>query len=405
MRNWSPNHLGGLTLLSFALGAYACSASGGSDRPSGASGSSAGGSGGTSSGGIGNVGNVGGSNNTGGFGNIGNIGGSSGSSTVGPDGCAAVSQKPEVITSYSAIALFIMQDFTGTMVTGVPSGSPNSWPNSVNALTGFVNDPASQGLDVGLGFFPPTSGLPDAQCGGCVPVVPIGPITQTGPQIVNAMNSNTPNPLNFTPLQCGLQGMISACQAFMQQTGERCVAVFVTDGNTADPAPPGCDTNTANLLNIVSQGNAAGVTTYALGVVSGAMAFVNQVAQAGGTNTGFDVTQGSQAFLAALNSIRSSVAVQTTLDCQWIIPDSTTGQTIDPSKVNLNFTPGGGTAQQIAQVPSQSDCAAAGNGWYYDDPTNPTQVLVCPQTCDMLKASTDGQVDLLFGCDTVVWVK
>jgi len=221
--------------LSFALGAYACSASGGNERPGASGGSSAGGATGGSN--TGAVGNIGGSTSTGGFGNIGNFGGSSGTSTVGPDGCAAVSQKPEIITSYSAIALFIMQDFTGTMVSGFPSGSPNSWPNSVSALTGFVNDPASQGLDVGLGFFPPTSGAPDAACGGCVPVVQIGPIAQTGPPIINAMNSNTPQALYFTPLQCGLQGMISACQAFMQQTGERCVAVFVTDGNTTDPPP------------------------------------------------------------------------------------------------------------------------------------------------------------------------
>jgi hypothetical protein len=236
-------------------------------------------------------------------------------------------------------------------------------------------------------------------------VVPIGPLTQTGPQIISALNGNTPSPLNFTPLQCGLQGMLAACQAFMAQRGVRCVAVFVTDGNTTDAAPSGCDINLQNLLNMVAQGNAQGVQSYALGVVSSSMTFVNQVAQAGGTNTGFDVTQGIDAFIAALNSIRSHVAIETQLDCQWGIPPPTGGQTLDPSKVNLQFTPEGGTAQQIPQVTSQADCAAAGNAWYYDDPSSPTSVLVCPQTCDMLKNSTNGQIELLLGCETVVWGK
>jgi hypothetical protein len=174
----------------------------------------------------------------------------------------------------------------------------------------------------------------------------------------------------------------------------------VTDGNTADPAPPGCNFDTNFLLNIVAQGNAQGVQTYALGMVPSSMTFVNQIAQAGGTNAAFDATQGTAAFVAALN-----VAIATTLDCQWNIPPPPNGQRLDPTKVNLQFTAGGATPQQIVKVPSASDCAAAGNGWYFDDPNNPTQVLVCPQTCDMLKASTDGQVDLLLGCESIVWVK
>lgn len=339
--------------------------------------------------------------------------------------CGAVTAAPEQIIvykdatvtdttyTYSPVALFIMQDRTGTMVTGFPSGSPNSWPNSIAALQAFTSDPASAGLDVGLGYFPPTSNAPDAQCMGCAtPVVPIQGIKTAGPAIISSMNANTPNPLNFTPLQCGLQGMIDACATYMKTSaGEKCVAVFVTDGNTTDPAPAGCDTNTTNLLKIVSDGRAAGVETFAIGMVPGALTFLNQVAQAGGTNAAIDVSAGTSAFINALNTIRGKVANQTShqvvtqqvistpLQCQWKIPLPPDGQTFDPNRVNLQFTPAGGTASQFLFAPDLASCGTTPNTWYFDDPTKPTQVLLCPATCDAVKASAGARIDLQFGCE------
>jgi hypothetical protein len=399
-----------VTILSAAIGALVAPACGANDAGNGdaqlggSSGSTQGGSSGRSGSG------GGGRGGSGGTGTIkfdaDNSGGSSGSTPV-DGGCTGLSSAAESVVVYEPIALFIMQDRSGSMVTGFPAGSANSWPNSVAALNTFVTDPASQGLEVGLGFSPPTSNSPDAACGGCIPVVPIGPIAQTGPQINAAMNANAPNPLNFTPLQCGLQGMIDACVAFMAQRGMQCVGVFVTDGNTQDPTYPGCDTNITNLLKIVSDGQTKKVKTFALGLVSGALQFVDQVAQAGGTNKGFDLTQGgAQAFVAALNAIRATVTTQTKLPCQWFVPPSPGGQTLDPNKVNLQFSPSpGAPPQPVGHVASQSDCAAAGGGWYYDNPNAPTKVIACPETCTLLTNSKDGQVDLIFGCKTINAVK
>lgn len=235
-----------------------------------------------------------------------NSGGSAGS---GRDGACVA----------SSIALLVMQDRSGSMVSGSPTGSPNSWPDSVAGLNAFVIDPASQGLDIGLGFFPQIGGTA-GNCLGCNQLaVPIGPIAQTGPLINSVMSASTTTPTNeFTPLQCGLQGMIDACLAYIQQHTEGCVAVFVTDGNTSDPTPQGatCDTNLADLLKIVSDGYAKGVKTFALGLVTGALSFVNQVAQAGGTNSAFDTQGSTQGFVAALDAIRANVTVQTTVPCQ-----------------------------------------------------------------------------------------
>src|SRR6185295_9754788 len=94
--------------------------------------------------------------------------------------CSAVKQVPEkitvykdatvtdTITTYKPVALFIMQDRSSSMWTGNPSpASPESWRNSTNAVTAFVHDPASQGIDVGLGVFPPMNPIDSNNQGDC----------------------------------------------------------------------------------------------------------------------------------------------------------------------------------------------------------------------------------------------
>jgi hypothetical protein len=48
--------------------------------------------------------------------------GGTGQGGGGGDGCPAIRQKPEQVVTYKPVALFIMQDRTGSMVTGFPSG-------------------------------------------------------------------------------------------------------------------------------------------------------------------------------------------------------------------------------------------------------------------------------------------
>jgi hypothetical protein len=224
--------------------------------------------------------------------------------------------------------------------------------------------------------------------------------------IGSAMSSNAPNPLNITPLECGLRGMVNVCLQYMSMSpiGERCVAVLVTDGNTMDPTP--CDANVANLVGIVTDGLNKGVKTFTLGLQGSDPNFLDQIAQAGGTMAHIDASGGVQAFVSALNMIRSSITIATPLPCQWRIPEPPAGSRFDPTKVNVDFTPPGGKPQSFGHVESEADCArATGDAWYYDNsakPADATQVIACPNSCSgTLHNSIGAEVDVLFGCDTV----
>jgi hypothetical protein len=320
-------------------------------------------------------------------------------------GCPAIRQKPEQVVMYKPVALFIMQDRTGSMVSGFPSGCACSWGNSTMALNAFVNDPMSTGLDVGLSFF---GGQDKTVCDGSdcgQAVVPIEPIAMAAQPIVQAMNANTPNPANITPLECGLRGMINACLLYTSQSpiGETCVAVLVTDGNTMDPTP--CDGTVSDLVQIVADGHAKGVNTYTLGLQGSDPNFLDQIAQAGGTMAHIDASASVQSFVDALNSIRQRITIKMPLPCTWKIPAPPMGTTFDPNKVNVQYIPPGGTVQSFGHVNSQADCArASGDAWYYDnaaDPTKATQVIACDNTCNGVLHDSVGEVDVAFGCDTI----
>jgi hypothetical protein len=153
--------------------------------------------------------------------------------------------------------------------------------------------------------------------------------------------------------------------------------------------------------------------TFTLGLPGSDATFLNQLAQAGGTSQSIDVTQGVQTFINALNSIRDTTAmttsmqvvtstvISTPLPCQWGVPPPPSGEMLDPQKVNLQFTPAPGAVPiDFGYVASEADCANTTNAWYYNNPTAPTEIFACPSTCSTITATNDGRVDLLFGCAT-----
>jgi hypothetical protein len=342
--------------------------------------------------------------------------------------CGAVAEVPEQITvykeasvtdttyTYTPVALFIMQDRSGSMVTGFPPpASPMSWDNSTAAITAFVNDPMSKGVDVGLGTFPAgAANTADCSMGSdCgTPVVPIAPLPGNAQNMISAMNAQKPNsPLALTPTECGLRGMINQCLTFHSNSpaGEKCVAVLVTDG-----VPDQCDTTQSDLVQIITDGHSKGIDTYTLGLPGADLNVLNQYAMAGGTGMAIDVSGGAQAFIAALNSIRAKVAhtdkhtvvtshvIQTPLKCEWKIPPQQMGAPpLDPEKVNLQYTPPNAQPVQFGHVPGASMCPPTANAWYFDDEKTPTQIFLCPNTCAAVDNVMGARIDILLHCPRI----
>jgi hypothetical protein len=85
------------------------------------------------------------------------------------------------------------------------------------------------------------------------------------------------------------------------------------------------------------------------------------------------------------------------LDYARTIPTTTT---IDPNLVNVQIAVGGGMTVNVGRVMSMAECAASG-GWFYDNPTTPTQIILCDQSCNPLKMAAGSRVQVLYGCPWV----
>ena len=111
----------------------------------------------------------------------------------------------------------------------------------------------------------------------------------------------------------------------------------------------------------------------------------------------------STAWSVFLDAIATRVEETARIDCAVPIPDPPDGEMIDPTKVNVLLQTEDDT-MPFRKVPGEGDCGTFG-GWYYDDDSAPTEVILCPASCDMaqevLRDTGAAGVAVQFGCDTL----
>jgi hypothetical protein len=319
--------------------------------------------------------------------------------------------------------IYIMNDQSQSMTCAIPTGG-DRWTAMTKAITGFVTSTNAAGLGVGIQYFGQQGNGSDPNPGSSCNVadytpadVEIAPLPGNAQAIITSLGRHKPT--TYTPTPAAIDGAIAHAKAWATAHPDHIVTVVLaTDGE-----PNKCG-NAADRIGSVAASAAAAfagspqIRTYVIGIIGGSAANggqgcnldpappnkpdLNRVAQAGGTNTAFivDAATGdtSAQFLDALNQIRGAAVVP----CQYILPASVPGKTIDPNKVNVRFTPGGGTKTDLLQAPGVASCDATTGGWYYDNPAAPSKILLCPATCDKVKADAKAAVDVLIGCTTNV---
>ena len=275
----------------------------------------------------------------------------------------------------------------------------DKWINVRDALKLFVGNPKYTDLGVGLQFFPIRK-----QCNVDAyqtPAVPLQLQAQAAGPIIAALDAQemaggTP----MVPLLEGLYGYLHTTGT----TNRKQVLVLATDGFPDDNC---LDTDNGQVLantfdNAIAVAKTAfngtpSIPTFVIGVGTELTA-LNDVAAAGGTTaaTIVDTSSGSDtqaAFVAALDNIRKRA-----IPCDFAIPSGP----IDVNATNVTYTPGSGPSEQLVFVGSDTDCTKApDNGWYFDNEANPTEVILCDATCNIVKEDDLGKVSLVFGCPRI----
>jgi uncharacterized protein YegL len=312
------------------------------------------------------------------------------------------------------IAIYIMLDKSGSM-------RGNKWDTAKSSITTFVNDPTSEHIDVALQYFPINGG----QCTGAgydTPAVAMGPLPANAVNITNSLIAT--NPDGTTPIEGALNGLTIFCNDFqLANPDEQCVGVLITDGE-----PQACQTLHGPLIGIADAAyNNWFVKTFTVGMSGADFTLLNPMAEVGGTDCtpnpdgspnpidGFacDVSAG-MTLLAAFEAIREYVTTVETkteyrtetttkiAECEWGIPDPPEGEEFDRDMVNVVFSEPGKDDVIIGRVSRKRKCDDVEHGWYYDDPDNPTQIIVCDQTCQHITSVEGGIIDIQFGCETKI---
>ena len=276
------------------------------------------------------------------------------------------------------------------------------WDPISAATKAFFADTASQGFNASMTFFPEI-GAESVRCTDTVYVDPdVAPTALPSTAFATALDVIPTQPWRpGTPTVYVLRGVFSFVDQQIAGRPGRYVVVLVTDGY-----PSGCSNNRiADVVSVVSQ-RAATIPTYVIGVnnppISGApdtTSNLNQVAVAGGTNQAFLIDTGNPAattaaFKTAIEQIRGGVAIS----CNLAIPTPPDNRRFDKEKVRVNYASGSGTPTSLTYDPS---CAGM-NGWRYDDPANPTQIVLCAGACSTVQADPNASLSIDFECERVI---
>lgn len=321
----------------------------------------------------------------------GSLGGSGTSGGNGSSGGASGGLVGQACATSSAsgtaepVSLVFMIDRSGSMKFN-PSPNPK-WDSVVTGLKSFFGDGRSAGLSAAAQVFPQGSN----QCTVAnyqTALVPMTALPDTGGVIGKALDANGPNKDFNTPTVPAVQGAVFQAQQ-LKAAGKKTAVVLVTDGE-----PNGCN-STVQSSATAAGGGLPDIRTYVIGV-GDQLDNLNTIAAGGGTTKAVFISTTSPQqittdFVNALGEIRKQA-----LSCDYALPAPPSGEQLDTGRVNVQWTPNGGAAQTLDY---SADCAG-GKGWRYDNPSNPTRILICDASCTDVLGNAQGKIDIVFGCKT-----
>jgi hypothetical protein len=300
--------------------------------------------------------------------------------------------------------MFIMLDQSTSMNEALPGTMPvqTRWDAVTSAIVNFLNAPQSNSLSVGIQYFGQLmpGGTPGASSCDVAAYstadVEIGSLGD--PNVVTALTQSIMRhrPSTFTPTAPAVAGAIAHAKTWAAAHPDRpTIVVLATDGFPSECTPTDPQVIATDIVAPAAAVPADAAKnsrnrTFVIAAGSSGFAGLNSIAQAGGTGGPFVVadsaTSGAQITDALIQISHTNLA------CTYTIPMPDGG--FDPSLLNVRITRTGQSPVLLDLLKPGTICSSAG-GFFYDSPTAPTHLILCPSTCDSLVL---GQIEIIVGC-------
>jgi hypothetical protein len=219
------------------------------------------------------------------------------------------------------------------------------------------------------------------------------------------------SPQGYTPIIGTVMGAYSFLHQNADQfTGNRFVVLLTDGAETCDPD------NLALLVDKAYEASVFGIRTFVLGAPGseGARAFLSQIAFNGGTASDpacdhsgapadagdchMDMTLPGMDFATELAANLQAISAEA-LSCVFDVPEPDPGDPpVDPAKVNVKYSSGGGPEEYIYQDYSLPCDDPANMGWQYID--NNTKIQLCAGACEQITNDPEATISIELGCQT-----
>jgi hypothetical protein len=335
--------------------------------------------------------------------------------------CNGWKSEPEVLP----VVLMLVVDNSASMNErpGRSQGGGTKWEITRDALASTIDGmPATAA--VGVLFYPNmnTSGSdverPIDQCVNINALIPIDLLGSPGSAQRNSIsNGLTTRPAGSTPTHDAYDYALVHGMNVSRLPGNRFM-LLITDG--APTLAKGCqggglpDTPapTDPIIDEVRSARQDGVRSFLIGSPGSESvnnmdnrswmsmaAVLGATARDGCSVNGpqychIDLSQDAD-FKSALNAALARILGLIT-SCTFDVPaKGQNGETVNPKQINVIYTPGDGSDEQLIGRNDASDCQ---DGWQMDADG---RVVLCPSTCFTAQNDPDSKVELLFGCDSI----
>jgi hypothetical protein len=311
-------------------------------------------------------------------------------------GCIRIVEVAELVT----VPMLVLLDRSQSMSCPVAGGG-DRWSAVKTAITSFVQ---GSGPSVGIQYF----GLDGAADAGpsCNPIdyqtpdVEVGPLPENTRPIIDSLGRHGPG--GQRPTATALVGAANHLVDWADAQPSTAAIVLVTDG-----APDACG-SAADVAHAAAVAAQKGIPTFVIGLVDSgnscnqALHPTNQkeldaIAQSGGTRHAVIVDVHGSIDTQITDALHG-VVLTGPPSCRRQLPQLPPGTVVNSKTVKVRYTYSGSMDPVVlTAVAGESACDPKEGGWYFDDDTKPTEIEICPASCDALDVRR-GDVSFSIGC-------
>ena len=317
--------------------------------------------------------------------------------TVTPETCAEGREVAKLDDVYMAFAF----DVSGSMGKGDKCyhKKEEKWDPVSQAASAFLEETPSTGLWASMTFFPAM----DDKCEDFMYLSPSVPFTQlpsTAFREAFEFIIATEGFRGRTPTLHVLRGVLHYVRKSRDQSPGRYVIVLVTDG-----MPEHCSDNSiSSVVTLVAEAAADEIPTYVIGINNPpcgpkTLDDLNEIAVGGDTENAFLIDTGDPEKTANdFNDVVESIR-DLAVSCTIVIPEMPPGKQFDKRAVEVVYKLRDTEKTLVYDGDCQQD---SDNTWRYDDVAQPTKIVLCEKTCDLVKSDPETTLELVFLCEPVI---